>query len=94
MSSIFPYVHTRKRPAGPFCRILLFLLAPRRQVHINAQKPQRPHADVFLEHIVKFQASPQMDAAGRVSGKPPSNDSNETWECVLSGLMFTMGVVV
>lgn len=24
-------------------------------VHINAQKPQRPHADVFLEHIVKFQ---------------------------------------
>ena len=26
------------------------------QVHINAQKPQRPHADVFLEHIRKFQA--------------------------------------
>ncbi|CAE7855228.1 unnamed protein product, partial [Symbiodinium microadriaticum] len=24
-------------------------------VHINAQKPQRPHADVFLEHIRKFQ---------------------------------------
>jgi len=24
-------------------------------VHINAQKPQRPHTDVFLEHIVKFQ---------------------------------------
>jgi len=24
-------------------------------VHINAQKPQRPHADVFLEHILKFQ---------------------------------------
>lgn len=32
--------------------------APERKcskVHINAQKPQRPHADVFLEHIVKFQ---------------------------------------
>ena len=26
------------------------------EVHINAQKPQRPHADVFLEHIRKFQA--------------------------------------
>ncbi|CAE8727934.1 unnamed protein product, partial [Polarella glacialis] len=24
-------------------------------VHINAQKPQRPHSEVFLEHIVKFQ---------------------------------------
>eukprot|EP00933_Yihiella_yeosuensis_P017856 TRINITY_DN1484_c0_g1_i3.p1 TRINITY_DN1484_c0_g1~~TRINITY_DN1484_c0_g1_i3.p1 ORF type:complete len:538 (+),score=121.39 TRINITY_DN1484_c0_g1_i3:72-1616(+) len=24
-------------------------------VHINAQKPQRPHAEVFLEHILKFQ---------------------------------------
>eukprot|EP00440_Ansanella_granifera_P068318 gb/GFBE01074114.1/.p1 GENE.gb/GFBE01074114.1/~~gb/GFBE01074114.1/.p1 ORF type:complete len:517 (+),score=187.01 gb/GFBE01074114.1/:1-1551(+) len=24
-------------------------------VHINAQKPQRPYGDVFLEHILKFQ---------------------------------------
>lgn len=35
---------------------LLMLVGMACEVHINAQKPQRPHADVFLEHIRKFQA--------------------------------------